>query len=487
MSTEASSGSDVTAQAAKAAKTTNGETGAPRIRGEQGGAPAPKKAARPSAAHPTSPRFDLPGGAVGYVESSTVVPLVSIVLSVRSGSLADPEGKDGLSRLTARMFRRGCKGMTSSEIESAIDRLGGELGFDVGPSTMTLHAQVIRRNLQPFCELIVKILGTPTFDEEELARLRRETVAELLEARDSDRSLAGLAFRRALFAGHPYSRTASGRPGTVENLTRDDVVATYKKRFVQSDVVIGFAGAITEEEAKTLGAMLVRSVPEGPHVENPLPEPVPPVGRRLFFVDKPERTQTQILIGTLGTHPRDPDHWPLVAATAVFGGTFTSRMMREIRSKRGWSYGTSARLSIERKRHAFTMGAFPAAADCPPCISLELKLLEDFTKDGITTRELAFIKNYMIRSHAFEIDTAPKRLGQVLETELLDLPSDYHTGYLDNIRAVTLESANAAVAQRLTAKDLVVIVVGTASEILEPVLKSIPDLVSHEVIPFDRD
>jgi len=446
----------------------------------------PKKASR-TAAHTTSPRFDLPGGAVGFVESSTVVPLVSIALSLRSGALADPDGKDGLSRITSRMMRRGCKGMTSPEIESAVDRLGGEIGFDVGPSTISLHACVIRRNLVPFCELLVRILGTPTFDEEELARLRRETVAELLETRDNDRALAGLAFRRALFDGHPYSRTAAGRPASVEKITRDEVVATYARRFVQSDVVLGFAGAITLEEAKTLGALLVRSLPEGAQVANPLPEPTRRTGRRLFFVDKPERTQTQILIGTLGTHPKDPDHWPLVAATAVFGGTFTSRMMREIRSKRGWSYGTSARLSIERKRHAFTMGAFPAAADCAPCLELELKLLEDFVKDGITARELAFIKNYMIRSHAFEIDTAPKRLGQVLEAELLDLPADYHTGYLDHIRAVTLESANAAVRERLTPEHLVVIVVGTASEILEPVAKAIPNLLGQTVIPFDRD
>jgi len=168
--------------------------------------------AKARAAHSSSPRFELPGGAVGFVESSTVVPLVSIVLSFRSGALADAEGKDGLTRLTARMMRRGCKGMTSAEIESAVDRLGGEIGFDVGPSTISLHAQVIRRNLEPFCELLVKILGTPTFDQEEFDRLKRETVAELIDARDNDRALAGLAFRRAMFPGHPYSRTAAGRP-----------------------------------------------------------------------------------------------------------------------------------------------------------------------------------------------------------------------------------------------------------------------------------
>ena len=437
--------------------------------------------------HGTSPRFDLPGGAVGFVESSTVVPLVSISLSLRSGSLADAEGKDGLSRITARMMRRGCKGMTSSEIESAVDRLGGEFGFDVGPSTISLHAQVIRRNLQPFIELLGRIIGTPTFDPEELARLKRETLAELLEIRDNDRALAGLAFRRALFVGHPYARSAAGRPVSVETITREDVLATYARRFVQSDVVLGFAGAITADEAKTLGGALVRSLAEGPHVETVLTDPTPPAGRHLVFIDKPERTQTQILIGSLGTHPRDPDHYPLITAIAVFGGTFTSRMMKEIRSKRGWSYGTSARLSIEKKRHAFMMGAFPAAKDCAPCIALELKLLEDFTKHGITPRELAFIKNYLIRSHAFEIDTAPKRLGQVLEVELLDLPADYHTKYLDHVRDVTLESANAAVALRLSAENLVVIVLGTASEILDPVTKAIPNLVDHKVQPFDKD
>lgn len=435
----------------------------------------------------TSPQITLPGGSVGYVESSTVVPLVSIVFSLRTGALADPEGKDGLSRLTARMMRRGCKGMTSAEIESAIDRLGGELGLDVGPSTISFHAQVIRRNLVPFCELLAKILGTPTFDEEELGRLRRETVAELLDARDNDRALAGLAFRRALFPGHPYSRTAAGRPSGVEQLGRADVLATYARAFVQANVVVGFAGAITIDEAKEVGSMLVKALPEGPRTENPIPEPARRPGRHLAFVDKPDRTQTQILIGTLGTWPKDPDHVPLVTATAVLGGTFTSRMMREIRSKRGWSYGTSARLSIERRRHAFTMSAAPGAADCAPCLELELQLLEQFRNDGITNRELSFIKNYLVRSHAFEIDTAPKRLGQALEVELLDLPADYHTGHLDHIKGVTLESANEAVKTRLFPSDVVIIVVGTASELLDKVTKAIPDLAGHEVIPFDKD
>jgi zinc protease len=256
---------------------------------------------------------------------------------------------------------------------------------------------------------------------------------------------------------------------------------------VRSDVVLGFAGALTEEEAKAIGARILAAIPEGPPVELTIPEPPRPAGRRLFFVDKPDRTQMPTLIGTLGTHPKDPDHFALVLATAAFGGTFTSRMMKEIRSKRGWSYGTSARLSIERRRHSFGMAAAPAANDCPPCIKLQIEMLEELVNDGITQRELGFIKNYLVRSHAFEIDTATKRLGQALEVELLDLPEDYHSKYVDHVKAVTLEGSNAALKERLTPKDLVVIVVGTASETLEKVKESIPDLAETTVIPFESD
>ncbi len=432
-------------------------------------------------------RFDVGDGAVGFVESSGALPLVSIVVSLRSGAIADPAGKDGLCRFTARMLRRGADGMSAQDIEATIDRLGAELSLDVGPSTLSFHGQVIRRNVQPFVELLARLLGKPTFDRDQIARLRRETTAELVEARDSDRALANIAFRRALFEGHPYARSAAGRISTVGTIEHADVIAAYEAHFTRGNLVVGFAGAVTEDEARTLGATLAGAVRPGPRLATDLPEPTPKRGRHLVFVDKPERTQTQTLIGSLGTWPHDPDHFPLVAATAVLGGTFTSRMMREIRSKRGWSYGTSARLSIERRRHAFTMSAAPGAADCAPCVELELQLLEEFVEKGITAEELSFIESYLVRSHAFEIDTAPKRLGQAMETELLELPSDYHTRYVDHVRAVTLEQANAAIQRRLSAKDVVISVVGTASESLKNVERRIFDLASTTVVPFDAD
>jgi len=377
--------------------------------------------------------------------------------------------------------------MTAVEIENATDTLGAEFGFDVSASTISLHAQVIRRNVEPFIDLLARVVATPAFAVEELEKLKRETVAELLETRDNDRALASIALKRTLFSGHPFARSASGRMASVPSITRDDVVAMHARLFVRSNIVLGFAGAISEPEAHALGARLITHLPEGTPMQPPLEHPAGPTGRHLVFVDKPERTQSQILIGTLGTLPSDADHWPLVAATAVFGGTFTSRMMNEIRSKRGWSYSTGARLAIDRVRHAFTMSAFPAANDCAPCLALELSMLEKLTRDGITARELGFIKNYMIRSHAFEIDTAPKRLGHALESELMQLPAHYHDRYVDHVRSITLEQANAAIRNRLSPDNLIVSVLGTARDTFDAVCNSIPNLASNTVIAYDAE
>lgn len=433
---------------------------------------------------PTS--MAIAGGGKVFVESARTVPLVHLTISFRSGAFHDPPGKDGTARMMLRLLRRGADGLSAQEVERAIDMLGAELSVEASASTVTLGGSVIKRNLVPFVSLVRRIVGKPTFSTEELERLRRESTAELLEARDNDRHLASVAFRRAVFGEHAFGRGSSGRLTSIQAITHADIRAAYDLHFRQGNVVFGFAGDIDEADAKKHAEEIAAALQPGAGPDSRIPEPAPLTGRRLVFVDKPERTQTQILIGGLGTHPKDPDHVALAAATAVFGGTFTSRLMREVRSKRGWSYGASARIAIERARHAFQMWTFPAAEDAAACVELELDLLSTFVAEGITERETSFIKRYLTRSHAFDVDTAQKRLHQGLDVELLDLPADYHTAYLAHVAAVTRESACAAVKARLTAEDLVIAVVGTESQLRAGVEAKIARLADTKVIKFDE-
>jgi zinc protease len=446
-----------------------------------------KKTKRAAAKGEEIVRFDLEGGGSLHVAESHAVPLVSITIAFRSGSAVDAVGKEGASKLAFRMLRRGSRTHTSTEIEDDLDRLGAELSTEVSASSSAIHGQVIERNLGAFINLLATLMSEPSFPLDELDRLRRETLAEIVEARDSDRSLAQQAFRREVFKGHPYARSTTGSTKTLTALTLDDVRAAYKTHFVQGNVALGFSGDIEPARAKEMAERLVSGLAKGARVADPVGETSRIAGRRLVFVDKPERTQTQILIGGLGTAPHDADHIALSVANAIFGGSFTSRLMREVRSKRGWSYGAYARLSVDKQRQAFSMWTFPAATDAPACVALELELLEAFVTKGVLPSELSFIKKFLSRSYAFDIDTAPKRLHQALDVEVLGLPADYYTGYLAKLNEVTVEQANAAVAARLSKDDLLVVVVGTASELEEKVRASVPGLGEHKVVPFDRE
>ena len=225
----------------------------------------------------------------------------------------------------------------------------------------------------------------------------------------------------------------------------------------------------------------------GLRVADNLGEPTVPKGRRLVIVDKPERTQTQILLGGLGTWPRDEDHLALHVANTAFGGTFTARMTREIRSKRGWSYGAYSNLPFDRHRQAFSMWTFPKAEDAAACVRLQLEMLADWHARGISRKELDWAKRYLTRSYAFAVDTAAKRVGLAAESEIYALPDGYHERYVERIRAVTLEQANRAVHTRIDPESLLVAVVGTAQAVRPELEQSIAGLESVRVIPFDAD
>jgi zinc protease len=331
------------------------------------------------------------------------------------------------------------------------------------------------------------VLSRPGFAEAELERLRRETFAELTESLDDDRGLSRRWFRHRVFGAHPYARSVTGTVSSLTRIQPSDLKSLYERVVRAENLIFAFSGDIDRPRAEALAAALRSQLPSGaaPREEASDPSVIP--GRHLTLVDKPDRSQTQILIGGLGTHPSDADHLALHVANTVFGGTFTARLTQEVRAKRGWSYGAYSSLPIDRRRQAFSMWTFPKAEDAAPCIALQLEMLHDLRTKGITKKELGWAKKYLVRSHAFALDTASKRVGMRLDSVLYGLPAGYYESYLDRIKAVTLEQANAAVLERLSEDDLRVTVVGTAAQIGDAVKTAIPNLASSETVAFDAE
>jgi zinc protease len=430
----------------------------------------------------------LPGaGPDVLVETSHALPLVSFSIALKTGSLLDPPGLTGATRMLTRWMRRTAGGREAHVIDAEIDALGGAFGADVSPSTLTFQGTVITRSLDGLVRITSDVLARPGFAEAELERLRRETFAELTESLDDDRGLSRRWFRQRVFGSHPYARSVTGTASSVARIKAEDLQALYARIVRPENLIFAFSGDITRARAEAVAAQICAQLPSGPAPQDDALDPEVIPGRRLTFVDKPDRTQTQILIGGLGTHPRDEDHLALHVANTVFGGTFTARMTQEVRAKRGWSYGAYSSLPIDRRRQAFSMWTFPKADDAAPCIELELEMLHDLREKGITKKELSWAKKYLVRSHAFALDTASKRVGLLLDSALYGLPDGYYEKYIERVKAITLEEANASVVKRLSEENLLVTVVGTAANIIEPVKAAIPELASSEVVAFDAE
>lgn len=446
---------------------------------------------------PRRPRTDrLAHGAQVFVESDPVIPLVDVDVILRGGAIHDPAGRDGLTRLFARLVRRGTArasgvgALGSEALDEAIESLGAALTIDVTPAAIRFHGSVIRRNLEPFVEILASLVIAPALRPADLAQVRREALAELVSQRDNDRWLAARAFRRALFRAHPYARSTTGTPETLGAISLRDLRAFHEGRVRAEDVIVAFAGDVTRDEALRLAEAHFGALPSGAGARLEVPDPPSPEGIRVLVVDKPDRTQTQLFVGTVGARMGEPDFYPLVVANTAFGGTFTARLVSEVRSKRGWSYTAQSRLYADRARDAWVVYTHPSVENAAECLALELELVHAFVRRGVRASEVAFARSYLTKSHAFERDTAAKRLEPRVESALFGIPLSFYERYEDHVRAVSAAEASRAVAERLggpggQGRDLVVTVLGPAHR-LERAIASIPRVRSVEVLPFDR-
>ena len=430
-------------------------------------------------------RFTTRAGSLVLSESSNVLPVVGISVSARSGALFDPPGKEGLTRLMTRAMRMGTAELRSRQLEEKLDRLGAQLSMTCSQSYMHFGGVVVAHNLEPFALLLAALLERPAFRPADVRQVRRELVGELMALGDDDRALCSRNFRSFAFGDHPYARPRTGTLDSLRAIELGDVTAHHARHLCGANLVIGVWGDFAP---KKLPELLDRSFGKLRGRRPPalvVPEPTIESGSRILVVDKPDRTQTQILIGTLGTSPHDRDYVPLVVANTAFGGLFTSRLTEEVRGKRGLSYGVSSSFTLSRTRHLWSMHTFPAAKDARLCIELQLDLYRSWVKRGLTQRELGAAKRYLEKSHAFETDTAAKRLDQRLDIELLGWPKRHHSGFIDRVKRVTRDEVLHALQHRLSLRDRVMTIVATADELV-PELQKLDDTKQLDVVPFDR-
>lgn len=427
---------------------------------------------------------NLSSGIKLFILNKPTLPMTSYFMVIKSGSNRDPNGKEGLANLTVKMLLRGTVNRSRVEILEDIDYLGASLGATASHDSIQLAGSTLARTQDKFIELLMDLLLNPTFPEEEFEKLKSEMLGRLKLVAENDSALNRIRFLQFLFKDHSYGRLASGTPESLERITIDDVREFYGKYFVKNNVILAAAGDINKGDLIDYVEEYVTDLPDGEIEKFSYSELPPIVKSRILLVDKPDRTQTQILLGYYGVSGDNPDYYPLYVANNAFGGTFTARLMQEVRVLRGWSYGAYSRFSRRKSKGEFFTLSYPATKDTVPTIELTQKLLEDMKASGLKKEEFKLTKNYSVRETAFDTETPTLAMALFLEGHIKGWEG-YPENHRKKIESVTKGDVQSVVEKYFRSKPFVMTIVCTASDFKKTLEEKYPD-AEILVVPYNK-
>ncbi len=404
-------------------------------------------------------RITTPGGLTAWLVESYAVPLVALEFAIRGGAAQDPVEKPGLATLLAATLDEGAGPYDARGFHRAIDALAIHLGFGADRDAISGHMQTLSRNVDKSFELLKLALNDARLEAGDVARVRSQLAAELKRDMNEPDAMAAKAFREAAFPDHPYGRPVRGDLATIETLSREDLIALRARLFARTDLKIGVVGAI---DAKTLSDLLDQTF-GGLALQNDL-APVAPITlahvgeRKIIDLDVPQST---IRFGRPGVTKHDPDYYAVVIANHILGGgTFTSRLFREVREKRGMAYSVYSHLN-EYDQCPMLIGAAATKNErAGEAIGVIDEEFRRFAEGGPTEDELEKAKKFLIGSYALRFDTSTKIASQLVNLQL----DGFEPSFLDErngkIAAVAMDDCKRGAKQLLGDGGLLVTVVG---------------------------
>jgi len=418
------------------------------------------------------------GGTV-VLDYDPAVPLLSFRLALPTGTVN--EAAPGVANLGGKMLLRGTKRLTRSAFEEAVEDLGASVEVAVGRDTTEITGQVMASAWPALSALIEEALSSPGHRQGALDELRAEVINELGEALDDDRSLAFLAWDRAWFgADHPYGRSALGTEASVSSIELEAIEA-WHAGLSSVGAVVGLSGAFdAQAQADLEGWLAALGEDELAAVELPEPVGAQAEGRRVVIVDKPERTQLQVVIGHEG-RPFDLEGFPATRlGNAVLGRSgFDSRLMKEVRVERGWSYYAYSYHRTMWQAPTYVANLAPGVEYAVDATQLVLDLMASARDEGVTAEELEQVRSSQLNSAPFLADTSGKRMQLRVEKEL---SGQDHVALNATFGEVTLEQVDEHLASELFPERALVVLVATADDVAE----AAASVGEVEVVPYEE-
>ncbi|MFN0160836.1 MAG: M16 family metallopeptidase [Burkholderiales bacterium] len=397
------------------------------------------------------------GARVLFVESRSI-PMLDISIDFDAGSRRDPPGKSGLASITNAMLFLGADGMSENSIAERFADTGAQRGNRTerdraGAMLRTLSARAER---EASIALLVAVLSTPTFPEAALAREKARIVSALKEAETRPENIGERAFAQALYGRHPYGQSATTE--SVTSLTRADVEDFYRAHHGASRAVVAMIGDLSRAEAEAIAERLTAKLPAGAAAPA-----LPPVGAP---DTAPKRighpaTQAHIFLGAPALARGDPDFFALTVGNYILGGGgFVSRLVSEVREKRGLAYSVYSYFQPLKDAGPFQVGLQTKKEQADEALALVRRVVAEYVARGPTAAELKAAKDNLVGGFALRIDNNRKILDNLGIIGFYGLPADYLDRWSDNVSRVSAADIRAAFARKVNPDAFATVVVG---------------------------
>ena len=408
-------------------------------------------------------RDQLPNELVWLFSQQSGLPLVTLELLIKAGTLQEPAGKEGLANLTASLLHNGTKTRPAAKIAQELDFMGARLSAAGGDDFATVSLTVLKKDLAPALDLLQDVLLNSTFPEGEVQRRVSQYKASLASEEDEPMVVASRAFARNLYGAFPYCHAVLGTPQGLSAITRADVVEFHRKYYRPNNAILSVVGDLTPEEArqwvgKTFGAWPAAPVPA------PKLPPIPPLERRTDVLIDKDITQANIILGNLGITRNNQDFYAFQVMNYILGGGgFASRLMDDIRVNRGLAYSVGSSFSPGLEPGPFTVALETKNASAGEAVSQVVEHIRRMRTEPVTAEELKNAKSYLVGSFPRNMDALSKRAWLLGYVEFYGLGLDYPWRYGELIDHLTPQDIQQVAEKYLHPDKYLLVVVGKKS------------------------
>ena len=430
-----------------------------------------------------------------YVPNS---PLVSFRIVVRTGSVNDPAGQEGLNALTAAMIGQG--GSQSLTYQQIVDKLypwAARISAQADKEITTIVGEVHRDHVQEFYGLLWELVSAPRFDADDFARNKDDQLNYLkntLRGND-DENLGKAGLNLLMYANHPYHAVVAGTVQGLNAVSLDDVRTFHRAMYTQSRIIFGIAGGYPKELIDRIKNDL-SALPAGSFSEVPLPSPVQPVGVEGMIIQKDNRATAVSFGYPIDVTRKDRDFYALLVANSYLGEhrTFNGVLMNHLRGDRGLNYGDYSYIenfiqdggstfpdpNIPRRQQFFSVWIRPVEPkNAHFAIRAAMREVQQLVDNGLTKDQFETTRDFLIHYSKLWVQTQSRRLGYVMDSDFYGIP--YYIDYLaKQLSLLTVDDVNAAIKKHLQAKNYYLsIVAKDAGPLSDALLSNAPSPIQY--------